>query len=240
MENFESQQFRDNLAKDARGSPKAERRNILEKAKGTTEYWQTRKEKIGERQDEEEIDNGLGIFLKKKTLYHGSGTSEIGTFNKAEETTVGHGIYLTSEAKDAIGYARRRSHEKVDASPIIYESSVEDIKLLDLRKNENVKKVLTGFKGVIEQKLKTPNLNWAQENQLQEAIQTINAGKVGAGNLRDVTFGIGDLFSEYVKSIGYEGLITFEGGEGYDVGTHDTYLVFDPTKATINREHRVL
>src|SRR3990167_7511519 len=149
MENFESQQFRDELAKEIKEAPKEERKEILEKAKETPEYWQARTEKIKERQDEEEIDNGFGVLVEKKTLYHGSGISGIkeqGKFTKAEEDTVGSGIYFTSEAKDAIGYARlraKRERGRMDeqkngkAEPTIYESSVENMKLCDLRKEEN-------------------------------------------------------------------------------------------------------
>ena len=46
MENFESQQFRDELAKEIQDAPKDERKEILEKAKQAPEYWQARGEKI--------------------------------------------------------------------------------------------------------------------------------------------------------------------------------------------------
>ena len=189
---------------------------------------------------EEEIDNGLGIFIKKKTLYHGSDTTGIKQFNKAEEDTVGSGIYFTSEAKDAIGYARRRSSSRKEAMPVIYESSVENMKLLDLRKDENIKKILEGFREVLKNKLKESDLKWSYEAVLQRAIEVITAGKIGVGNLREVTFGVGQIFSDYVKTIGYEGLVTLEGGEGDDVGNHDTYLIFDPEKIGINKEHKIL
>lgn len=240
MENFESQQFRDELAKEIKEAPKEERKEILEKVKETPEYWQARTEKIKERQEEEEVDDGLGIFLKKKTIYHGSGTSGIEQFNKAEEDTVGSGIYFTSEGKDAIGYARRRSRGRAEASPVIYESSIENMKLIDVRKDENVKKVLGGFKEILKNKLKEPDLKWHYQKVLQRAVDAINAGKVGAGNLREVTFSTGQMFSDYVKSLGYEGLVTLEGGEGEDIRNHDTYLIFDPEKVRINQEHKIL
>jgi len=251
MEKFESQQFRDELAKKVKESPKEERGEILDAAKGTQEYWQTRGEKIKERQDEEEIDNGLGILMKKKTLYHGSGISGIETFNKAEEDTVGSGIYFTSEAKDAIGYARLRSERersphKADGSPVIedsvptiYESSVENMKLCDLRKDENVKEVLGGFIDVLKTELKKPDLKWFIQGSLERTIETINSGKVGAGNLKEIAQSNGQLFSDYIKSLGYEGLITFEGGEGGN-GNHDTYLIFDPDKVKINKENKII
>lgn len=244
MENFESQQFRDELAKQIKEAPKDEQKEILEKAKQSPDYWQARGEKISERQDEEVIDDGLGILLKKKTLYHGSGTGGIKSFDKAENFTVGSGIYLTSKAKDAIGYARRRARERAreqkDAFPVIYESSVENMKLLDLRKDENVKKIMDGFKQILIEKLKDTDLKWYYKQNLQRAVLSINSGNVGFGNLRKVTFNTGPMFSDYCKSLGYEGLIAFEGGEGDDVGFHDTYLIFDPEKAKINQEQKIL
>ncbi|MBU0476819.1 DUF1700 domain-containing protein [Patescibacteria group bacterium] len=240
MENFESQQFRNELAKGIKEVPKEERKDILGEAKETSEYWQARGEKISERQNEEEIDDGLGVLLKKKTIYHGSGTSGIEQFNRAEEDTVGSGIYFTSEAKDAIGYARRRSRAREGAAPVIYESSVENMKLLDLRKGENVKKVLKGFKKVLKDKLKESDLQWYYEAVLQRAVEAINSGKIGVGNLREATFSTGQLFSDYVKSMDYDGLVALEGGEGDDIGDHDTYLIFDPEKAKIDREHKIL
>ena len=240
MENFESQQHRDELAEEIKGTPKEERKDFLDEAKNRPEYWQARTEIIKDRQDEKEIDEGLGILVKKKTLYHGSGTSGIEAFNKAEEDTVGSGIYFTSEAKDAIGYARRRSHGREGALPVIYESSVENMKLLNLRKTKNVKKILDGFKEVVKQKLNEQDLTWSYEAALQGVMEAINSGKVGSGNLREVTFSTGEMFSNYVKSIGYEGLITFEGGEGDSVGDHDTFLVFDPERTKINQEHQII
>ena len=128
MENFKSQQFRSELAKQIKETPQDKRKEIFEKAKQTPEYWQARGEKISERQNEEEVDDGLGVLVKRKTFYHGSGTSRIKDFNKAEEDTVGSGVYFTSKAKNAIGYARRRSRtsREKDASPVIYESFVEN------------------------------------------------------------------------------------------------------------------
>lgn len=240
MEKFNSQQVRDTLAKKIKEAPKKGRKDILEKEKETPEYWQARAEKIHEGQNEEEIENGQGIFLRKKTIYHGSGNSGIKSFNKAEEDTVGSGIYFTSEAKDAIGYARRRSRRKEGSSPIIYESSVENIKLLDLRKDKNVSKILEGFKKILKDKLKNQNLKWNYETILQRAIEAIDSNKIGSGNLREVIFSIGQLFSDYVKSLGYDGLVTFEGGEGEDIGNHDTYLIFDSDKVKINKENKII
>ena len=74
---------------------------------------------------------------------------------------------------------------------------------------------------------------------LERTIETINGGKIRAGNLKEIAQSNGKLFSDYIKSFGYEGLITLEGGEGGN-GNHDTYLIFDPEKAKINQEHKIL
>ncbi len=256
VEKSESQQFRDELFNEITEIPKDKRTNSLEEAKKMPEYWQARTEKIKKRQDEIEINDGFGVLLKKKTIYHGSGIRGIKRFNKAEEETVGSGIYFTSEAKDAIGYARIRSKRErnpdrrdglptiEDSVPIIYESSVENIKLLDLRKNENVIKVLEGFRKILEknlqEELENPDLKYKWRGRtLRKAIETIDAGEVKAGNLREVTLSLGPTFSDYVKSLGYEGLIALEGGEE-DIGEHDTYLIFDPDKIKINQEYNIL
>lgn len=253
MEKFDSQEFRKELAQEIKSVPKEERKEILEKVKESPEYWQARGETIASRQEEESRDDGLGVFVKRKTLYHGSGTEGIAVFNKAEEDTVGSGVYFTSEAKDAVGYAKSRAGGRVrggrkDAKPVIYEAVVENMKLLDLRKDNNVKKVMEGFKKRLvelrresSQKLSETkdSIYWYRMGNIDEVIEKIDEGKVGAGNVRDATFHEGDVFSDYVKSLGYDGLITFEGGMGGYVGNHDSYVIFDPEKAKIIQSHQV-
>ena len=161
------------------------------------------------------------------------------SFNPAEEDTVGSGIYFTSEAKDAIGYAKRRSRGRNDASPTLYEVQVENLRLANLKKDENVKNILHGFKEVLKQKLSDPNVKWHYEGALQKSIAIISQGKVGSGNLREVTFNHTALFTQYLQSLGYDGLIAFEGGEGTEVGNHDTYVIFDPKKVKIIDKQKV-
>lgn len=253
-ENFEPQQYRDDLAKELEETPKEERRKALKEAKGNLEYWEARTEKIKERQEEEEIDDGLGVLVKKKILYHGSNVPGIknkqdkdkAKFREAEESTIGTGVYLTSEAKDAIGYARARSNDGRTGDTIVYESSIENMRLCDLRKNENVKSILEGFKHVLLNELKNPDLKWNRRGALEKNLDAIQQGKVDASNLRDATDHCSRMFSEYVKSLGgegYDGLIAFEGGEapagGESLGNHDSILIFEPKKVKINQEHNI-
>lgn len=254
MDGNEQLNYRQQLAAELKSAPKEERRAILDKAQEEQQYWQARREQIKQTDEERPSDDGMEIFLKKKTLFHGSAKTGIDEFVPAEETTVGTGIYFTSEAKDAIGYARTRAQGKKDASPIIYEASVEDMRMLDLRKMENAKKIMESFKVVLEQMAQrlTPEKFATQlhyevvRDSFQNAIRTIEEEHYDAGNLRNVIFNpqggidLSDAFSKHVQSLGYDGLVTFEGGEGSLVTEHDTYLVFDPKKVKINKSHKIV
>lgn len=248
----ESLQFRDNLAKEIKNTfNKHERREILQDSKAKPEYWGTREEKIRERQNEEEIDNGLGILLKNKILYHGSPISGIKKFNSdlIENTTVGDGMYFTSEAKKAIGYGRIRSGNK---NNIIYEVTVNNLKLLNLRINENVKKVFDLFKDKLLNKLNnldpkkySPLMFDVLKDSYIKAIDNIEKGNYDCGQVRRIvhnTSGVnfGYDFAKHVKEIGYDGLVTFEGGENEETSEHDTYMIFNLEKVKINREHKIL
>jgi len=50
---------------------------------------------------------------------------------------------------------------------------------------------------------------------------------------------MGNTFSDYVESLGYDGLITFEGGEPLTGGNHDSYVIFDPEKVKIIKEQKI-
>ncbi len=234
--------FREELAKNIESAPKEERRGILAKAQETSDYWQARQEKITPTQEEEIINNGLGVLLKKKILYHGSATNDIDVFKGAEETTVGEGVYFTSTAKEAIGYAKGRSQQR-KGEPILYEASVENLKLVDLRNNENVKRIFEGFLPTVVERLEKANADekapWYATQGLEEEIKTIQSGKLHRGNIREVVFHDGAEFTKYLQSLGYDGLITLEGGEGDYVGHHDTYLIFNPEKAKISRSNKI-
>jgi hypothetical protein len=189
---------------------------------------------------EEQFDNGLGVLLKRKTLFHGSGISGIESFNPAEETTVGEGVYFTSDPNSAAGYAQRRSRRSKEDKPVVYEASVENMRLVDLRKKDNVRIILDGFKEILLEKSKDDSLRWDLKGILSNALEAINSDKVGSGNLREVAFSMGIDFTKYLESLGYDGLITFEGGEGNDIGYHDTYLIFDPNKVKILKETKTI
>lgn len=229
-------------------TPKGGRKQILTEAKMTTGYWRARGEKVHSVEDEVPSEDGLGVIVKNKHLYHGSYRDDIKDLTAAEETTVGEGVYFTSEPIRAIGYARERAKLRKDfpvegykgkAAAVVYEALAQNLKLLDLRRPENVSRILPEFRTrlrEVEQDSKTP---WFLQMAMHEAIQQINTGKVGPGSIKLIAVNHPQLFTEYVRSLGYDGLITFEGGDG-DVGNHDTYLVFDPEKAKIIQRHEVV
>jgi len=179
--------------------------------------------------NEEIINDGQGIFIRKKTLFHGSPLPNIDKLNPAEETTIGEGVYFTSKLEDAEGYAIRRSSSR-KGEPVVYQAKIENLKFIDLRSDSNVRSTLNGFLEVIENQNKVDEIDWFVKRGFNKAIEKIQTNKINAGNLREITFGLGKLFTEYIISLGYDGLIAIEGGEGNDIGNHDTYLIFDPEK----------
>lgn len=250
IENHEPDIYRDQLVDKLKKSPEEGRQEILEKAKEDPEYWKARNKKIEGRQNEEEIDDGLGVFVKKKTLYHGTSAFGIEDFDldKNDGETVGRGIYLTSKAEHGIGYAKVRANRSRDYVPVVYEAVIENLKLCDLRKDKNVEKVLNGFLDILQKEIKREDNKWYYRNALNEAMRAIARGKTDdgvelkAGNIGLIIAPICEIFSKYVGSLGYDGLVTFEGGEGFGenkIGNHDTYLIFDPEKVKIVKEQKI-
>jgi hypothetical protein len=192
-------------------------------------------------QKETSVDGGLGIHIKQKTLFHGTGVKDIQVFRPAEETTVGEGVYLTSQLQGAVDYARDRS-EVTQTDPLVYETSIEDIKLLDLRNDENIQKILPGFQRLLEEILTklTDEDPWYRQAGIVNILEHIRENKIKVGLIKLIAQSEGKLFSEYVQSLGYDGLITIEGGESKHTEDHDTYLVFNPEKVQIKGEPKMV
>ncbi len=236
MSKFEH--YRKTLAHEvsALSSRTEKQKRIDSEKESNQEYWQARQEYIDKNQEEEAINGGEGILVRKKTLYHGSATPEIKEFEESKERTIGNGIYLTSHAQKAIGYADVRSRAKEPA--ILYEVIIENLKLCDLRKNINVAKIAVGFGEKLRTELvKIPNRR--VKNNIIQTLELIDAGEITADNIRDVSFNFLSWFTDYIKSLGYDGLITFEGGDG-NIGSHDSYVIFDPKKVKINQEQKMI
>jgi hypothetical protein len=240
MENF--QIYRQNLARELTSMSSEERRDSLTNKKRTSEYWEARARKLQKDQKGTEINRGKGILYRSITLYHGSGTQGIQTFREAEETTVGKGVYLTSSPRDCISYAHVRAGK--DGTPVLYEALVKFVKFIDLRTSERVKNIMPGFKERLlkcKQKYISTGDDFFDETViglLDNSIHKIDQDEVTVANIRDVTKPFGEMFSRYLEDLGYDGLITYEGGEGRDFTNHDhdTFLVFNPDKVEITQE----
>lgn len=186
------------------------------------------------------------LSIDHAVLYHGSHVPGTAVFDlaKSEEATVGQGVYLTSSPNDAAGYARRRYENRGrhnnDSAPVVYQVEVDHLKLANLDNEEMLAQVLSGFASVLEAKLphltEDVNLPWWLPDNYRRTIETIRRGEVAPGNVRLVAFAHSKRFTQYLQSLGCDGLRATEGGEPPHVGSHDTYVIFDPDQAKITGE----
>lgn len=184
-----------------------------------------------------EIDGGLGMHYKHKKLFHGSAVPGIKQFNLAEEDTVGSGVYFTPTVTPAMGYAKVRSRinaHKGEKPNVVYESLLNNVKIMDLRKDENIKKILPDFTEHLK-KLFEQEASWFLKRRIQEIIGEMYSGRVRVGTIKLIAQGFGNTLSSVVRNRGYDGLVTLEGGE-QDIGDHESYVIFDPTKIGITDE----
>lgn len=175
-------------------------------------------------------------------LFHGTPSSSITAFKKGIEDTLGTGIYFTSERKKAEGYAVKRTCS--DGVPFVYEARAPYAKFLDLRDAQTLAFVLEGYVGFAnkwlekkypEEEITNANIRFSRNmlaRKIKRITERIKEGKCSVGNIRTVSYEIPYLWTEYIQSLGYEGLIGLEGGED-NIGNHDSWLVFDPEKTLV-------
>jgi hypothetical protein len=174
------------------------------------------------------------VMIDRKILYHGSGISGITEFKAAEETTVGTGFYLTSEEEKGKGYAKRRSMRSSEAKPTVYETEISNMRLADLREPETLPILAQLLKVEVEELLKNPDAPYYVQGNNLQLLAKIRQGKYRS--LKDLTGNHSDVTTKIMRKLGYDGLIAIEGGEGEEIGNHDTYLIFDPSRVKILRE----
>ncbi|WP_280405289.1 hypothetical protein [Nocardia brasiliensis] len=179
------------------------------------------------------------VVLDRATLFHGSATPGITEFERAEEDTVGAGVYLAHE-ETAREYARHRSGDA--GTPVLYEVEIAHARLVDLTDQATVATVLTGFRAVLQtehDRVARINGSWHWEGALRQMIAEIDSGRgVHVGAVKLVTQRSGELFSGYLQGQGFDGVAALEGGEGR-MSAHRTYLLFDPTLLHIRAEQRL-
>jgi hypothetical protein len=211
---------------------------------------------ISFRDKEVLLKNGEKIVLpsihySQLKLFHGSPVAGITEFIDAEETTVGNGVYLTSQFDAARGYAQVRTSDGRRGNGYVYQSEIRDMDILNLTTLESMDQ----FAQLFRQELVTwrdevlPKMDFAGHNEkmmrlvleekAQQIVTIIDQKKYRAGGLRDITFSFGDMTRRMLRDIGYDGLMTLEGGEG-QIGNHDSYVIFDPERVTILDNQKVV
>ena len=226
---FSTKEYRTELARSIQDAPRHYRRTILDETMQSPDYWSAREAKMRGQASatEQSINGGMGIKVKKLTLYHGSKNSGLQEFAVAERMTIGDGVYFTSQANVAVEYAKHRTNYDAGKQPHIYEGSAENLVLLDLRTNDNIHKFLQDF----EQYLRV--VHGPEFTIPWKSVQDINFE-----NLRDALKDVGSDVSAYAASIHYDGIIALEGGEG-NIGNHDTYVIFNPSRVVPTRQRLV-
>jgi len=203
--------------------------------------------------------DALSIFLKEKKLFHGSSNSEMTQFMTSEEVkavdiidgvTVGEGLYLTSSEKASMAYAQKRTknlERRGGVAPTSYEVLVDGLKLLNLKNDANIATFAEKFRAHLLSIMKNEEvikkLNWMVNNSIIEALQEIQNG-ISLRNIQKISgYAMAGVFTVFVKELGYEGVVTLEGGEGHEndilthTGDHDTYVIFNPDKARVLKKH---
>ena len=169
------------------------------------------------------------LTLEHVTLYHGSATPGIDTLAAAENDTIGSGAYFVDNPLDAKGYANRRSKIDGAGDAVVYGVEIEHVRLANLDNPEQLQEVMVGFNRYLIESLDDTKLPWFASNAIYKAVESIAKG-VAPGHVRDVTFNHTVAFKDYLQGLGYDGLKSQEGGEGNDVGNHESYVLFEPSK----------
>jgi phosphoglycolate phosphatase-like HAD superfamily hydrolase len=223
--------FRAELASEIKKSPKESRSEILESAQASVDYWQAKTEKLGQFADWSEDRTELS--WKNKNVYHGSTVPEIESFEFAKESTIGNkAMYFTIDPALAMGYAKLRSEERSDGEAHLYEVGLSDIRLQNWAQLETVsilkEKLITYLEQVIQEIKDEAYERFAQKYGIQPKIKestVLNAindtmerikqeGFLHEGNIKNVASGIpGIFFQNFVEQNGFDGVITWEGGD---------------------------
>jgi glutaredoxin-like protein NrdH len=184
------------------------------------------------------VDGWAEVRLESATLWHGSATTGIRQLERAEEDTVGRGVYF-AENDIAVGYARHRARQAGTDTPVLYSASVRDARLVDLTDQTTLDQVMAGFQSVLaaEQVLaeRAESPSWLRIYNLQGLQDILRRDRIRVGELKRITQRCGAVFSDHLRTQGYAGLLTVEGGEA-DIGNHRTYLIFDPADITVTGE----
>ncbi|WP_429424859.1 hypothetical protein [Nocardia sp. GAS34] len=173
------------------------------------------------------------VVLEDTRLYHGSATPGIRQLDRAEEDTVGAGVYLT-DGPTARDYARHRAG--ASGTAVVYGVEVTRARLVNLTDRDTVTEVMTGFRSVLMWEMVhaiDADAPWYQVDDLSQMIENIDNGHGSqVGTIRFVTSRSRELFTQYLQDRGFDGVVAAEGSEG-GIGAHYSYVLFDPAALRI-------
>lgn len=173
------------------------------------------------------------LKLDRKLLYHGSGRPGIAKFHISEETTVGEGLYLTSDLEAARQYAVRRARRPREVRATVYVVEVEKVSLADLRTREAQILFSTLMQRKLAEELREHPL-WFRQEAIQRTLAMIQDRSFHS--LKDLVDNHSQAATALLRQLDFDGLVTLEGGESGEVKEHDTFLLFDPSKVKILKE----
>jgi hypothetical protein len=189
--------------------------------------------------------------ISSMRLYHGSAVSGIKEFKAAEETTVGEGVYLTSHERWGVGYAFARIANR-EGKPTVYEAEIQNMNLLNLSTKESLTEFMKFYRRVLFKEIKSlpPDAPWYWRDVLVQKVDEIDKALEEGRSLypKQMLQQTGHVATRELAKLGYDGIFTIEGGETgvnpftkepYDMGNHDSFVIFDPKKVKITREIEV-
>lgn len=198
-------------------------------------------------------EDRTGFHWNKKTIYHGTNTSGIVTFEFAGESTIGNNaVYFTSDRSLANGYAQLRRRENGAGTAIVYEAVVEDIDLMNWVEKKVVdvlKQKFMAYCVSLESELEASDFEtFASQHMLEpqitkrlvqlalrRIIEHCEGDVIHGGNIKLIAQGVmGIFFQEFVKISGFNGVITIEGGDDpkFTAKPGISVVVYDRDKIT--------
>ncbi|MBW2981710.1 hypothetical protein KY343_02410 [Candidatus Woesearchaeota archaeon] len=188
------------------------------------------------------------ITCKDVSIAHGTNVSGIKRFRKADNPRIAAGVYFTSWLSSiAEDFAVRRTESRGlrGDRPTVYYAEVPDVKLVDLRDERTLETVLQGFADYVEK---------TDERRANAVRIKVEKDQHKEKGLAEVMIGVQDRFTEYLQSLGYDGLVCVEEREIERVKEpdyqfyyteeqyeklhckYDSIVVFDPEKIKIVEE----
>lgn len=211
-----------------------------------------------------QIPNGETVKLssmhvERMQLFHGSTVAGIKKFVDAEETTVGAGVYLTTQRDSATGYAKVREIDRRLTDPaIVYETEIADMNILNLSTADAILNFMKFIRPQIYlwDKNELPKVKFSSEffkETYHSALVDLNiriAEWIKKGHIppvKSILQQFGDPARKILMREEFDGLMTIEGGEyqrnpntGEEIriGDHDSYVIFQPDKVRIVKEEK--